>query len=251
MFEESPIGTTEIELPALPRLDETSSRRKSRRGRVSVMPWPAAIMLTCVFALAFDAALPATAAAARVNGTLIGYRGQPEPSRDLHFENCISHDSYLAPTHTDATFAQNLPPGCYNLRAERGAILRPGIMVKDNDVALGVVSDLAPFAPARVFDLEALFPTLLTSPAPSTAYIFTHDPTVVPASAEVVKVPSSESEWLKLQKQTEATTKATAPAPPEFSEPMDFNPSTPVERSPLAPPASQRPGVPPPAGPQP
>jgi hypothetical protein len=245
--------TTEIQLPASRRSGETSSRRKSRRLRLSVMPWAALIMLAGVLAIAFDAALPAAAAAARVSGTLVGYRGQPEPSRDLHFENCISHDSYLAPTHTDATFAQNLPPGCYNLRAERGAILRLGIIVNDTDLALGPISDLAPFAPARLFDLEALFPTLLTSPAPSTAYIFTHDPTVVPASAEVVKVPPSESEWLKLQKQTEATANAptAAPPPPEFSEPMDFNPSTPVERSPLAPPASQQPGVPPPAGPQP
>jgi hypothetical protein len=248
MFEESPMGTTEIQLSVGRARRATSLRGESRRPRVSVMPWPAATVL--VFALAFDAALPAAAAAARVSGTFVGYRGQPEPSRDLHFENCISHDSYLAPTHTDATFAQNLPPGCYNLRAERGAILRLGIIVNDTDLALGPIRDLAPFAPARLFDLEALFPTLLTSPAPSTAYIFTHDPTVVPASAEVVKVPPSESEWLKLQKQTEATTKATAPAP-EFSEPMDFNPSTPVERSPLAPPASELPGVPPPVGPQP
>ena len=71
----------------------------------------------------------------------------------------------------------------YDLRAERGAILRHGIIVNDNDVAIGAVSDLAPLAPARLFDLEEVFPTLLTSPAPSTAYIFTHDPTVVPASA--------------------------------------------------------------------
>lgn len=222
------MSTTEIHLPARRARRESCIREKSRRPHVKVMPWPAAIMLAGVLAMLVVAGLPAVASAARVSGTLIGYQGQPEPSRDLHFENCASHDSYLAPTHTDATFAQNLPPGCYNLRAERGAILRPGIMVKDNDVALGAVSDLAPFAPARLFDLEALFPTLLTSPAPSTAYIFTHDPTVVPASAEVVKVPSSESEWLKLQKQTEATTKApAAPPPPEFGEPMDFTPAAP------------------------
>jgi hypothetical protein len=243
--------TTEIQLPAFHRRDETCGGRKSRRHRVSFPHWPTAIMLACALALILDAGLPAGASAARVSGTLAGYRGHPEASRDLHFENCVSHDSYLAPTHTDATFAQDLPPGCYNLRAERGAILRHRIIVNDADLALGTVSDLAPFAPARLFDLEALFPTLLTSPAPSTAYIFTHDPTVVPASAGVVKVPTSESEWLKLQKQTEATTKApTVPPPsPEFSEPMEFNPSTPVERSPLAPPAAPEPGVAPPAGP--
>ena len=231
--------TTKIQSSALRCSDENSLPGKFRRLHENILPWPAVIILTGVLALSCDAALPRAAAAARVSGTLIGYQGQPQPSRDLHFENCVSHDSYLAPTHSDATFAQNLPPGCYNLRAERGAILRHQILVEDQNVALGQVSDLAPFAPARFFDLEALFPTLLTSPAPSTAYIFTHDPTVLPASAEVVKVPTSESEWLKLQKQTEATTKAsTAPPPPEFTEPMDFNPSTPVEPpGPASPPA--------------
>ncbi len=220
--------TTEMRLPALRRADQTSARRKSRRHFVGARHRPIAILLAGVLGLTCDAALPVAAAAARVSGTFIGYQGQPEPSRDLHFENCASHDSYLAPTHTDATFAQNLPPGCYNLRAERGAILRPEILVRDRDLALGQVSDLAPLAPARLFDLEDLFPTLLTSPAPSTAYIFTHDPTVVPASAQVVKIPSSESEWLKLQKQTEATVKAPdAAAPPEFSEPMEFTPGAP------------------------
>jgi hypothetical protein len=225
------MSTTEIQLPALRRARETRARPKSRRYFDGARHRPTAIVLACVLASTCDLAMPSAAAAARVSGTLVGYQGQPEPSRDLHFENCASHDSYLAPTHTDATFAQNLPPGCYNLRAERGAILRPGIAVRDQDVALGSVSELAPYAPARLFDLEALFPTLLTSPAPSTAYIFTHDPTVVPASAAVVKVPSSESEWLKLQKQTEATIKAPDAAPPQFSEPMDFTPGAPPPRA--------------------
>ncbi|MBI3759752.1 MAG: hypothetical protein HY269_08375 [Deltaproteobacteria bacterium] len=181
-------------------------------------------------AILLGAGIPAIARAAIVSGTLAGYEGKPEPSRDLHFENCITHDEYLAPTHADSAFAQNLPPGCYDLRAEQGAILRHAIIVGDSDIAIGTVSDLAPLAPARLWDLEALFPTLLTSPAPSTAYIFTHDPTVVPASAAKVAVPTSESEWLKLQKQTEATTKAaTPPAPTDFQEPMDLSPPQPME----------------------
>lgn len=219
-----------MQIQSLARRAIGASRRRTKfsRPRPSVMLWPATVLLAGILALTGDAAWPTAAAAARVSGTLLSYQGRPEPRRDLHFENCASHDSYLAPTHSDATFAQNLPPGCYHLRAERGAILRPGILVEDQDVALGAVSELAPFAPARLLDLEALFPTLLTSPAPSTAYIFTHDPTVVPASAAVVKVPSSESEWLKLQKQTEAGTKAPAAAPPpEFNEPMAFTPGAP------------------------
>jgi len=181
--------------------------------------------LVLALVLALVATLPGAAAAARVSGTFVTYEGQqPTASRDLHFENCATRDSYLAPTHHDGSFAQSLPPGCYNLRAERGAIVRTGIEVGDADLALGQVSDLAAYAPARLFDLEALFPTLLTSPAPSTAYIFTHDATVVPASARVVAVPTSESEWLKLQNETEGATRgktSNMPAP-EFNEPLDF-----------------------------
>jgi hypothetical protein len=196
-----------------------------------------ALVLAFAFGLGLDAASPAPAAAARVSGTLTGYQGQPEPSRDLHFENCVTQDEYLAPTHSDSSFAQSLPPGCYDLRAERGAILRHGIIVGDQDVAIGAVSDLAPLAPARLFNLEELFPTLLTSPAPSTAYIFTHDPTVVPASAAVVAMPSSESEWLKLQKQTAGATNPEPSGPAyNFNEPMDFTPPSPGAPQPSLPP---------------
>ncbi|HVA41752.1 MAG TPA: hypothetical protein VND20_06685 [Candidatus Binataceae bacterium] len=144
---------------------------------------------------------PAVARAARVSGSLTTYRGAPYASRDLHFENCVTRDIYLSPTHSDGSFAQHLPSGCYNLRTEHGAILAYSIIVGDANVNLGTVSELAPLAPARLFHLQSLFPTLLTSPAPSTAYIFTHDSTVVPANAAKVPVPSSQSEWIKLQQQ--------------------------------------------------
>ena len=194
------------------------------------------VLFTAALALALTAALPGAAAAARISGIFVSYEGQPTASRDLHFENCVTHDSFLAPTHLDGSFAQKSATAgrCYDLRAEREVIVRHGIIVGDADLALGRVSDLAPFAPVRLFDLEALFPTLLTTPAPSTAYIFTHDATVVPTSAAVVPVPTSESEWLKLQKQTEGATggnTATIPAP-EFNEPLDFGvqPPSPVAR---------------------
>jgi hypothetical protein len=207
-----------------PGLKRKSDLAGLRRRMSSAIPGVLAL------AILLGAGIPATARAAIVSGTLAGYEGKDEPSRDLHFENCITHDEYLAPTHADSSFAQNLPPGCYDLRAEQGAILHHGIIVGDSDIAIGTVSDLAPLAPARIWNLEALFPTLLTSPAPSTAYIFTHDPTVVPASAAKIAVPTSESEWLKLQKQTDATTKATTPpAPTDFQEPMDLSPPGPME----------------------
>lgn len=156
-------------------------------------------------ALAFAAALapPTAAYAARVSGKLVSYHGQPAPSRDLHFENCVSRDIYLAPTHGDGSFAQTLPPGCYNLRAERGAILKSSIEVGAAPVDLGQVSDLAPRAPARLFDLQSIFPSLLYSPAPSTAYIFTRDTTVVPASAPKIPAPGSEGSWVRMRRENE------------------------------------------------
>ena len=68
------------------------------------------VLISAAFALSLLAILPGVAAAARVSGTLTSYQAQPAVSRDLHFENCVTHDSYLAPTHTDGSFAQSLPP---------------------------------------------------------------------------------------------------------------------------------------------
>ena len=200
------------------------------------------VPLAVILALTLLAAFPNSAAAARVSGTFTTYQGQPAASRELHFENCATRDSYMAPTHADGSFAQALPPGCYDLRAERGAIVRRAIAVGDSDLALGQIGDLAPFAPARLWHLQALFPTLLSSPAPSTAYIFTHDATTVPANAAIVPVPSSESEWLKLKHQTETTAAGTAPnrPAPDFKEPMDFG--APPPPHPLIP---TTPGAPP------
>jgi hypothetical protein len=229
----------------------------SERTNPSINPAKPVSLCTAAAAIAIIvalAALPGVAAAARVSGIFVTYQGQPTASRDLHFDNCITHDSFLAPTHNDGSFAQSLPPGCYDLRAERGAIVRHAIVVGETDVALGQVADLAPLAPARLFELQALFPTLLTSPAPSTAYIMTHDATVVPASAAVVPIPSSQSEWLRLKKQTEAESAAangnsgaSAPAPaPEFKGPLDLGAQPPNGAMlPLTPPrAPQGPAAP-------
>jgi hypothetical protein len=189
-------------------------------------------------------ALPRPAIAARVSGTFATYQGQAAASRALHFENCVTRDIYMAPTHADGSFAQNLPPGCYDLRAERGAIVRHSILVGETDLALGQIGDLAPFAPARLWHLEDLFPTLLYSPAPSTAFIFTRDATVVPATAEKVPVPPSESEWLKLKHQIEAGggSPPAEPPAPVFTEPMDFG--APHPHDPLTPAAPSAPPMP-------
>ena len=152
----------------------------------------------------------------RVGGTLLNGAGTPIASRDLHFQNCVTYDIYLSPTHEDGSFAQQLPPGCYQLRNETGAILIHQIYVSKYDVNIGQVKEGETTWIKDIFERQTVFPTLLTSPAPSTAYVFTRDTAaaLLPASAEKVPVPSSDSEWMKLQAQsTSINTAITAPPP--------------------------------------
>src|SRR5713101_4946405 len=99
-------------------------------------------------AIAALTGMPSRAQAAAVSGILVQYEGAPDPNRDLHFENVITHDIYMAPTHQDGSFSQQLPPGTYRLRTEVGAILASDIGVADADVPLGRVSELPPTAQA-------------------------------------------------------------------------------------------------------
>ena len=149
-------------------------------------------VLPAALAFAALAGMPSRACAATVSGILVQYEGAPDPNRDLHFENVITHDIYMAPTHRDGSFSQQLPPGTYRLRTEVGAILASDIGVANVDVPLGRVSELAPLAPARLFQFQNIAHTILKSPAPSTAFTYTEDTTVLPPSAQAVpKKPSA------------------------------------------------------------
>lgn len=171
-----------------------------------------------IAALTVALALPATADAARVSGTLMGYDSSaPLASRDLHFEDSVTLDVYLAPTHSDGSFAVELPPGLYNLRAERGVILARAVAVGNINVMLGNVSERAPYTPARLFELQRVAYSILTSPAPSTAYIMTADTAVVPASAE--SVPKPQVDWNKLPPGSEATGPTGMDLPPPAETP--------------------------------
>ena len=163
-------------------------------------------MLGGALAIAIIAPLcrPGAAWAARVSGILSGYESSaPQASRDLHFQNETTLDVILSPTHADGAFAANLPPGVYSLRTETGAILARNIRVGMKPVSLGTVSELAPFAPARLFDHQGIAPSILTSPAPSTGYVMTLDRTPPPANAPVV--PKPEVNWSRLPAATEAS----------------------------------------------
>ena len=142
--------------------------------------------------------------AARVSGVLVGYENSaPLVSRDLHFQNVLTGDVYLSPTHSDGSFGTILPPGTYRLRTETGAILASSILVGRTSVDIGRVSEQAPLAPQRLWQAQAIAPTLLTSPAPSTAYLMTSDKTPLPSTATVV--PRPEIDWTRPPPETQAS----------------------------------------------
>ncbi|SRR5579875_754965 len=144
------------------------------------------------------------AGAASVSGVLTSYQSPtPIASRDLHFQNVITGDVYLSPTHSDGSFRASLPPGKYQLRTESGAILVKTIVVDRADIDLGHISELAPFAPARLWQAQTIAPSHLTSPAPSTAYVKTSDTTPLPATAGAMPKPTFD--WTKPPPETVAT----------------------------------------------
>jgi hypothetical protein len=173
-----------------------------------------------IFILALIGAAPGDAQAARVSGVLISYENStPLVSRDLHFQDILTGDAYLSPTHSDGSFGTILPPGTYRLQTETGATLVSSIVVGRTNIDLGRVNELAPLAPQRLWQAQAIAPTLLTSPAPSTAYLMTSDKTPLPASATAV--PRPEIDWTKPPPGTEAsqapgvvTSMAAPPLPP-------------------------------------
>ena len=139
------------------------SNRKSRRKLGFAA---AALLIAVAAALAAGARI---AGAANVSG-LMSYRdGKPAEQRWLHYENRVTGDIYVAPTKSDGSFTADLPPGLYDLRAERGVILASKIRVDAKDVNIGHVVEPAPLDVRRPFESEGVAEALVESPAPATA----------------------------------------------------------------------------------
>ncbi len=109
------------------------------------------------------------AGAAIVSGSMTYRNGKAADKRQLHFENRITGDMYVAPTEADGSFTADLPPGLYDLRAERGVILKRKIRVDESDLSVGRVIEPAPLDVHRPFQHEGVADTIVVSPAPSTA----------------------------------------------------------------------------------
>jgi hypothetical protein len=215
------------------RLSSEFSRRRRRP----------AVVIVALAGLAAFAGVPTVARAARVSGTLDRFQSAtPDPSRDLHFQNVVTQDTYLSPSHKDGSFAAQLPPGVYDIRTESGVILMNSVVVGDVDVAVGPVHEAGPYSERRIFERQAIAPSILTSPAPSTAFIMTVDQTVVSTNAQLVpkrqfnwsKTPNDETGEMKQTPVTPVAPRATSGA--SSGMPMGLTPAAP--RSPMSQPPS-------------
>jgi hypothetical protein len=113
------------------------------------------------------AAYPACAAV--VSGTFTYEDGTPAKRRQLHFENRATGDMYIAQTDPGGAFSTDLPPGLYDLRAERGVVLKASIEVGDSNLNVGKVVEPAPLDVRRPFEHEGVAEAIVENPAPSTA----------------------------------------------------------------------------------
>ncbi|MGD0670875.1 MAG: hypothetical protein ABSB13_02285 [Candidatus Binatus sp.] len=109
------------------------------------------------------------AGAANVSGLMSYPNGKPAEHRWLHYENRVTSDIYIAPTTPDGSFTADLPPGLYDLRAERGVILASKIRVDSQDVYIGHVVEPAPLDVRRPFESEGVAESIVESAAPATA----------------------------------------------------------------------------------
>ena len=60
-------------------------------------------------------------------------------------------------------------PGVYDLRAERGVILKSKVLVGTNDFSVGRVEEPAPLDVRRPFEQQGVAEAIVQSPAPATA----------------------------------------------------------------------------------
>ncbi len=116
------------------------------------------------------------AGAANVSGMMSYRNGKPAERRQLHYENRVTSDIFVAPTTPDGSFTADLPPGVYDLRAERGLILVSRIRVDSADINVGHVLEPTPLDVRRPFEREGVAETLVESPAPATSNVISGRP---------------------------------------------------------------------------
>jgi hypothetical protein len=124
-----------------------------------------AITLVCLSAPLW----PLCAGAVLVSGNFVYRNGSPGKDRQLHLENRATGDMFVAPCNSDGVFTADVPPGLYDLRAERGVILKYRIQVEEEPLNVGRVVEPVPLDVHRLFQRESVGEAIVTSPAPATA----------------------------------------------------------------------------------
>lgn len=130
---------------------------------------PARILGAIAVAALALIAVAVPAGAGVVSGTFTYDNGTPARRRQLHFENRATGDMYIAPTDPSGAFSTDLPPGLYDLRAERGVILKGNIGVGESNLDVGKVVEPAPLDVRRPFQHQGIAEAIVDTPAPSTA----------------------------------------------------------------------------------
>lgn len=113
------------------------------------------------------------ARAGQIEGKLVVAGGQPEPDRQVHFENQVSRDIFVFQTGRDGSFSIYLPPGVYDLRQDWGRIIAKNILIGVNDEALQLGSLIDPQSNWLIdfIEYEGLGEAVVRGPAPSTTLL--------------------------------------------------------------------------------
>jgi len=136
----------------------------------------------------------ARASASSVSGVYTSLAGAPVADHQLHFDNLVSGDIFLARTGSDGSFSTDLPPGSYDLRAEYGSVVIPEIIVGDADTSLGKVRAGKPFSMIWLpFERQGIAPALVGTEAPATAHVSA--PSGETSSADTTPSQSAATFW--------------------------------------------------------
>jgi hypothetical protein len=119
--------------------------------------------------------LAGQARAAIIRATVVDQHGAPVAQHQIHVENHVSGDSFLATTAADGGFAVDVPPGYYDVRDDTGAILYSDVVATHlATIKLGKITRhnfLWAF-----LQQEVVAAGIVYSPAPMTAYVIPGNP---------------------------------------------------------------------------
>ncbi len=150
-----------------------------------------AMAIAMMAAAAAAIVIGGSAAAATVSGTLTSAGGAPQQGREVHFEERLTNDIFVAVTGPGGTFSADLPEGVYDLRTETGPIIDGGIAVGPSAVALGKVQDVSGDDLERFFQTQEVGEAIVKSEAPSTADVPSKDEAVTVGVTPAIPAPGA------------------------------------------------------------